>query len=98
MKDPRNPNRWSNKEIEADPQGYVAAQEAHRQDREKAESQRREADDERRFTAEFIRNGGRAADAPAAFRRTRSEGAARAAARADTTALTASRRHVKQGL
>ncbi len=98
MKNPRDPNKWSNKEIEADPQGYVQAQEAFQEDRQKAEQQRRDSDDERRFTAEFIRNGGRAADAPAAFRRTRSEGAAQAAARVDTTALTASRRSVRQAL
>ncbi len=97
-KNPRDPSTWSNKQIEQDSEGYVEAQRAFREDKETAEQQRRTTDDERRFTAEFIRNGGRAADAPAAFRRTRSEGAAQAAARVDTTALTASRRSVRQAL
>ncbi len=96
--DPRDPGTWSNREIERDSEGYVQAQEAFRLDQERAEQQRRTADDERRFTAEFVRNGGRAADAPAAFRRTRNEGAAQAAALADASAQQASRRHVKQGL
>ena len=97
-KNPRDPGTWSNRQIEQDSEGYVQAQEAFRLDQERAESQRRTTDDERRFTAEFVRNGGRAADAPAAFRRTRNEGAAQAAALADASAQQASRRHVKQGL
>jgi hypothetical protein len=32
MKDPRNPYRWTNREIEADSEGYVAAQQAYRSD------------------------------------------------------------------
>jgi hypothetical protein len=33
-KDPRNPNRWTNREIEADTEGYLAAQAAHAEDQE----------------------------------------------------------------
>ena len=32
MKDPRNPKRWTNREIEADSESYVAAQQAYRDD------------------------------------------------------------------
>jgi hypothetical protein len=98
MKDQRNPNKWSNTEIEQDSEGYVEAQRAFREDQEAAERQRRDADDERRFTAEFIRNGGRAGDAPAAFRKQRNEQAAQAAAQADASAEQASRRSVRQAL
>ncbi len=31
-RDSRNPSAWKLREIEADPQGYKAAQQAHRQD------------------------------------------------------------------
>jgi len=32
MKDSRNPNNWSNRELEQDTAGYLAAQQAYRQD------------------------------------------------------------------
>jgi hypothetical protein len=60
-KDPRNPNRWTNREIEADTEGYLAAQAAHAEDREEGERQRREADDLTHFTEDSWRPAGRAA-------------------------------------
>ena len=102
MKDPRNPSKWSNREIEADSEGYVAAQQAYRDDQEAAEQQRQEADDERRFTEQFVRNGGQRSGAESAFRAHRDRQAAEAAARtaeeADIEALSATRRRVHSNL
>ncbi len=42
-KNPRDPRTWSNRQIEQDSEGYVAAQQAYRDDQEAAEQQRRAA-------------------------------------------------------
>ena len=97
-KDPRNPRTWSNVQIEQDPEGYVAAQQAYRDDRESSDRQRQEADDERRFTDEYVRNGGRGRDAAAAFRAHRNEQAAQAAAMADAEAEQETRRRARSVL
>jgi len=97
-KNPRDPGTWTNKQIEQDSEGYVAAQQAHREDKERAERQRREANDEARFVERFVAAGGRAADAPGAWRKTRNEQAAQAAALADASALHGSRRSARSVL
>ncbi len=74
----------------------------YRADREASisakEAQRIEADDERRFAGEYVRNGGRERDAAAAFRADRDRRAAEAAGRAEDAALQAARRRVRQPL
>src|SRR5215211_7003475 len=97
-KHPRNPHLWTNAQIEQDSEGYLAAQAAYDADQAKEQDQRREADDERRFTSEFVRNGGRASDAPAAFRKHRNEQAAEAAAQENQEALLASQHHIRGNL
>ena len=98
MKDPRNPYRWTNREIEADSEGYVAAQEAYAEDREAEDRRRQEADDLARFTDEYVSNGGRARDAKAAFRTHRNRRAAEAAGRTDQAAARHTRAHIRQTL
>jgi hypothetical protein len=98
MKEPRNPYRWTNREIEADSEGYVAAQQAYREDQEAAEQQRIEADDEARFTESFISAGGRERDAAAAYKAHRNQQAAEAATKAEASVLADARRRIRQAL
>ncbi len=91
MKDSRNHQVWSLKEIEADSAAYVAAQEAYRKDRAVAEGQRNEERDRAAFEAAFTKAGGSKADAHAAYRAKRNEQAAAAAAHADESARLAQR-------
>ncbi len=86
MKDSRNPNAWSNREIEGDSAGYLAAQQACRQDQAAAAAQRQAEQDLERFTAAFVVAGGTRADAHAAYRERVNEEAAQAARTADETA------------
>lgn len=86
MKDSRNPNNWSTREIEGDSAAYVAAQEAYRQDEAAAAAQRQEQLDRERFTKSFVVAGGTRADAHDAYRAKRNEQATEAAAFADETA------------
>ena len=85
-RDSRNPNAWSNREIEEDSAGYVAAQEASRLDQAREGRQRAEQKDLERFTAAFVASGGSKADALAAFRAKRNEEASLAASHADEAA------------
>ena len=98
MKDPRNPSKWTNREIEADSDGYVAAQQAYRDDQEAAERQRQEADDERRFREAFLANGGRERDTATAYKAHRNRQAAEAAGRAEEAALLGARARIRQAL
>jgi hypothetical protein len=41
-RNPRDHREWTNKEVEADPQGYLAAQAARRADTEAAQASRRQ--------------------------------------------------------
>ena len=91
MKDSRNPNNWSNKEIEEDSAAYLAAQQAYRQDEAVAAAQRQEQLDKERFTKSFVVAGGTRADAHAAYRAKRHAEAAEAAAHADEAARLAQR-------
>ena len=86
MKDSRNPNNWSNRELEQDTAGYLAAQQAYRQDQAVAADRRQEEQDLERFTASFTKAGGSKVDAAAAYRAKRNEEATAAAAHADEAA------------
>jgi hypothetical protein len=89
MKDSRNPNAWTLREIEQDSAGYVAAQEAYRKDRAVAEGQRNEERDRAAFEAEYVAAGGTKSGAGDAYRAKRNEQAA--AAHADESARLAQR-------
>ena len=91
-KNPRNHREWTNEELEQDSAGYLAAQEAYREDREKADHQRREKDDLERYTEAFVEAGGNRSDAPAAFKAERNRRAAEAASQADQAAAERTRR------
>ncbi len=97
-RDPRNPSRWTNVQIERDPDGYVEAQAAYREDREQAETQRREQDDLRLFEEEFVRAGGKRSEAARRFREQRDRDGAEAASRASASVLKDSRRRIRQSL
>jgi hypothetical protein len=98
MKKPRDYRAWTNREIEADSEGYVAAQQAYRDDRESSDRQRQEADDERLFTEAFVSNGGRERDAAAAYKAHRNQQAAEAATKAEASVLADARRRIRQAL
>ena len=91
MKDSRNPNNWSNRELEQDTAGYLAAQQAYRQDEAVAAAQRQEQLDKERFTKSFVVAGGTRADAHDAYRQRVNEEASLAARTADETARLAQR-------
>ncbi len=91
MKDSRNPNNWSNRELEQDTAGYLAAQQAYRQDQAVAADRRQEEQDLERFTKSFVVAGGTRADAHDAYRAKRNAEAAEAAAHADEAARLAQR-------
>jgi hypothetical protein len=97
-KNPRDYRVWTNREIEDDSEGYVAAQQAFRDDQEATEQQRQGADDEARFKEEFVQAGGRERDAAAAYRTHRNRQAEEAAARSEEAALEGARAHVRQTL
>ncbi len=98
MKNQRDPSKWSNVEIEADSEGYVEAQEAHVEDRQAAERERREADDLRLFEEEFVRNGGKRSEAARRFREQRDRDGAEAASRASASVLQDARRRIRRAL
>jgi len=91
MKDSRNPNNWSNRELEQDSAGYLAAQQAYRQDQAAAAAQRQAEQDQERFTKAFVVAGGTRADAHDAYRQRVNEEASLAARTADETARLAQR-------
>ncbi len=91
MRDSRDHTKWTNKEIEQDSAGYIAAQRAHRQDEAVAADRRQEEQDQERFSAAFTKAGGSKADAHDAYRQRVNEEAAQAARTADETARLAQR-------
>jgi len=91
MKDSRNPNNWSNRELEQDTAGYLAAQQAYRQDQAVAAAQRQAEQDLERFTKSFVAAGGTKSGAGDAYRARRDEQAAEAARFADEAARLAQR-------
>jgi len=90
-KAPRDERKWGNAELEADPQGYLAAQKARHEDEAAAADRKREQQDEEIFGAAFVANGGTKAGAGDAFRAKRDEQAALAARHADESARRAQR-------
>jgi hypothetical protein len=82
---------WTNKELEADPAGYRAARDAHREDQDAAERKRRYDDDLARFTEAFVAAGGDRSAAPSAFKAARNEQAAAAAQAANVGVLAETR-------
>jgi hypothetical protein len=68
---------WSNRDIQRDPRGYLAAQ-AKEREQAAAESEKdRERDAFERFKREFIAEGGDPGNAEAEYRRTRNERASK---------------------
>jgi len=98
VKNQRDPSKWSNVEIEADSEGYVEAQEAHVEDREEAERERRELGDLRLFEEEFVRAGGKRSEAARRFREQRDRDGAEAASRASASVLQDARRRIRKVL
>ena len=94
-RNPRDHRDWTNIEVEEDPQGYLAAQEARRKDEAAAEQKKRDADDLERFTEAFVAAGGNKSDAAQAFKAHRNEQATTAARRADQEALAHSRQQIR---
>ena len=86
MKAARDYTAWKLKEIEADPQGYRAAQRAHREDADAAAAKRAEQRDRARFEAAFVAAGGARADALDAYRERCNREAAQTAEVADEAA------------
>lgn len=97
-KNPRDHREWTNKELEQDSAGYLAAQQARREDQAAEEAKRRDEDDRKRFTEKFIASGGNKSDAEAAWKAHRKEQASEAAKRADQQAAESSRRLVRSRL
>jgi len=73
MTDSPDPNAWSARQIERNPEGYCRAQEAFREDREQERAKRAEADDLARFTEAFIRAVGMRSAARAAWEKRRNQ-------------------------
>lgn len=86
MKDPRNPQKWTNEEIAGDAAGYVAAQEAFREDEARARALEAEQMDRERFVEAFVAGGGARSGAEAAWRAARDQRASEVAQQADQTA------------
>ena len=80
-KNPRDERVWTNFEVQEDAQGYLAAQQARREDAEAEEAKRREDNDKARFIEEFVTEGGDPNDAAAMWRAVKNELAADAARR-----------------
>ena len=91
MKAPRDNTKWTNREIEEDSAGYIAAQEAYRQDQAVAADRRQAEQDQERFTAAFLAAGGTKSGAGDAYRAKRDAEATEAASFADETARRAQR-------
>lgn len=98
MKDKRDPSKWTNQEIQHDTSGYFEAQRNFREDKDEEIRKSREQDDLRRYTAEFVANGGKEEDAASAFWSQRNESAADAAKRANEEAAEAGRERIRSAL
>jgi hypothetical protein len=98
VKDTRNPNRWSNQQIQADTEGNLAERLLRREDRAACAAPRREVDNLRRFTEAFVKAGGKRQDAEQAFWEQRNTEALQSARTADDQARAEQRRRVRQGL
>ncbi len=91
MKNKRDHTRWTIREIEADSAGYLAAQEARREDRRREQAERAEQQDRAAFEREFLAAGGTKSGAGDAWRQRRDEAARTAAGQAEESARHAAR-------
>lgn len=90
--------KWTNRDIEQDPAGYLQWQQEERDRKAAAEQKRRGEDDLNRYTEEFVRTGGNRGDAPAAFKAHRNQQAAAAAMRVDEAASEQAMRRIAGSL
>jgi len=95
VKNPKNHREWELKEIEEDSQGYLSAQAAYHEDKERAGERRAYEADLDLFREAFVAAGGDRKDAEAAFKAHRNEQAAVAARQADTAALAQHHNRIK---
>jgi hypothetical protein len=93
-KNPKDHRDWTLKEVEEDPNGYLAAQGTYHEEKKREREERAHQDDLERFTETFVAAGGEERDAEAAFRAHRNKQAAEAAARADGAAAEQVRRGI----
>jgi hypothetical protein len=97
----RNPHyhrEWTNKELEQDPQGYLAAQAAYNENREAERRRGLEEADRQDFEHQFVAAGGTKSESDKEWQRHKNEMAAQAARRADTEAAEQSRRQIRSRL
>lgn len=86
VKNPRKTSEWTNKEIQEDSAGYLAAQKAEREDREAEARDRAETVAREDFEAAYVRAGGDPEQAEYAYKAHRGGQAAVAATNADEQA------------
>src|SRR5829696_7286651 len=94
----RDPSLWTTKDVEADTEGYLAAQAAYQEDRAEQERAAAEDADRELYVREFVRQGGDREAGAAAWRKARDERAARTAEDAELEAERVSRRNVRSAL
>jgi hypothetical protein len=97
-KNPRDERVWTNRELQEDSAGYLAAQQARREDEALAEQTRRDADDLEHFADAFAAAGGDRSDARAAFKKHRADRAIEAGIEADQAAAVAMRQRIRSKL
>ncbi len=97
-KNPRDPRMWTNRDIEEDSAGFLAAREAYREDQAEATEKKRLEYDKKVFTEAFVASGGNPSDASAAFKAERNRRATEAARRADQVAANESRQSMRRAL
>jgi hypothetical protein len=71
--------KWSSRDVQANPAGFREARRKEREQREIEEKQQRAADDLERYKRQFVAEGGDPASAEDEFKRTRNERAAESA-------------------
>lgn len=74
----RDYTAWTNEEIAEDPEGYIAAQAAYREDQAAEEDRKREQRDFEQWRRSFVEEGGQPAEARAAWVEQRAREAAEA--------------------
>jgi 6-phosphofructokinase len=97
-KNKRNPNVWTNTDVESDPDGYKEAQANYREDREEQQRKVCEDFDLRTFVSEFVRRGGTKEAAERAYTDSINREAAEAAEAANAEAAAYQRRKVRSVL
>ena len=97
-KNPRDPRTWTNKDVEEDSAGFLAAKEAYLEDQAKATEKKNLEHDKKVFTEAFVASGGNPGDAEAAFKAERNRRATEAARRADQIAANESMQSIRRVL